>query len=231
MAEFFLTKLFEIGSPTDVFTIWDVFAALSLSFILSLIIAKTYQNTHRGVSYSQSFVHTLVIVGVVVSGIMLIVGSNIARAFTLLGALSIVRFRNAIKDTRDVGFIFFVMAVGMACGTKFYLMAIIMALSISVMVILMTRYNFGSKKVSEDLLKIHLPSEAEYESVLKPVFDKYLDSYSLVSIDGIDGKTSELSFVVAFKSKGQVNAFIEALKKINSNKKVQVIHGEHTIDV
>lgn len=231
MAEFFLEKLFAIGSPTDVFTIWDVLIVLSLSFVLSIIIARTYQSTHRGVSYSQSFVHTLVIVGVVVSAIMLIVGSNIARAFTLLGALSIVRFRNAIKDTRDVGFIFLVMAVGMACGTKFYFMAVIMALAISLMVVLMTRYNFGSKKVSEDLLKIHFPADSDYDRLLKPTFDKYLDAYSLVSIDGIDEKTSELSFVVSFKKKGTANSFIDSLKKTNSNKKVQIIHGEHTIDV
>lgn len=51
---------------------------------------------------------------------MCIVGSNVARAFTMAGALSIIRFRNNIKDTRDIGFIFFALAIGMAMGTQFY---------------------------------------------------------------------------------------------------------------
>ena len=84
--------------------------ALSLSFVLSSIIGWVYKFTHWNVSYSQSYVQTLVIVGMVISLVMLVVGSNIARAFALVGALSVVRFRNAIKETRDVGFIFLVMA-------------------------------------------------------------------------------------------------------------------------
>ena len=84
------------------------------------MIGLVYRLTHRGISYSQSYVQTLVMMGMVVSLIMLVVGSNIARAFALVGALSIIRFRNAIKETRDVGFIFFAMAIGMATGTRFY---------------------------------------------------------------------------------------------------------------
>ena len=101
-----------------------------LSFVLTMMIAFVYRATHRGTSYSQSFVQTLIILSMVVGVVMLIIGSNIARAFTLVGALSIVRFRNAVKETRDVGFIFFAMAIGMACGTRFYLLAIVSTLVI-----------------------------------------------------------------------------------------------------
>ena len=123
MVSAFFDSLMDAGSPANVFTTMDVLIVLSLSFILNMVIAVVYQKTHKGVSYSQSYVHTLVMMGVTISAIMLIIGSNIARAFTLVGALSIVRFRNAIKETRDVGFIFLTMAVGMACGTRFYLTA------------------------------------------------------------------------------------------------------------
>ena len=113
-----------VGDFTGVFTIWDIVIVLCLSFSLSLIIGKVYQVTHKGISYSQGNVQTYVLMAVVVAVIMLVIGSNIARAFSLVGALSIVRFRNAVKESRDVGFVFWAMAVGMACGTRFYLMAV-----------------------------------------------------------------------------------------------------------
>ena len=91
---------------TGTFSVADITMAMVLSFVLCAIVGLTYRMTHRGISYSQSYVQTLVLMGMVVSLVMLIVGSNIARAFALVGALSIIRFRNAIKETRDVGFIF-----------------------------------------------------------------------------------------------------------------------------
>ncbi len=84
------------------FTVADVVISLVLSFVLTSIVAKLYQQTHKGTSYTQSYVHTLVLMGMIVSLVMLIVGSNIARAFSLVGALSIIRFRNAVKETRDL---------------------------------------------------------------------------------------------------------------------------------
>jgi len=117
--EEFNALITQLQDVTNVFTAQDLILTLVLSFVLAVIIAYTYRGTYHGASYSQSFVQTLVLVSMVVAIIMLIVGSNIARAFTLVGALSIIRFRNAVKETRDVGFIFFAMAIGMACGTRF----------------------------------------------------------------------------------------------------------------
>ena len=102
----FTTLLSSLQDATNVFTVWDVTLVISLSFLLSLVIGWVYKNTYQGVAYTQSYVHTLTLMTMVVAVIMLIVGSNIARAFALVGALSIVRFRNAVKDTRDIGFIF-----------------------------------------------------------------------------------------------------------------------------
>src|SRR5687767_11828066 len=127
---------------TGTFSVMDVAIALALSFVLSVMIAWVYRATHRNVSYSQSFVQTLIILGMLISVIMLVVGSNIARAFALVGALSVIRFRNAIKETRDVGFIFLVMAVGMAVGTRFFTLAAVAAVTISLVIFLMYRFNW-----------------------------------------------------------------------------------------
>ncbi len=109
--------IFNFQDLTAEFSILDVVLVLTLSFALSAFIGWIYKLSHRGASYTQSFVFTLVLNGMVVALVMTIVGSNLARAFSLVGALSIIRFRNAVKETRDVGFIFFTMAIGMAVGT------------------------------------------------------------------------------------------------------------------
>ena len=87
----------QIGDVGNIFSMVDVLTALLLSTLLGLVVTTVYQKTHDGLSYSKNFTQTILIFGVVVSMIMMIIGSNIARAFTLLGALSIVRFRNPIK--------------------------------------------------------------------------------------------------------------------------------------
>lgn len=104
-----LKEVEQFGDLTGAFTVLDMFVVLMLSFILCLVLGFIYRYTHKGVSYSQSYVQTLVVMGVTIALIMLIVGSNIARAFALVGALSIVRFRNAMKETKDIGFIFMAM--------------------------------------------------------------------------------------------------------------------------
>ena len=92
---------FNFQDLTGEFSVLDVVLAMTLSFVLSLFIGWIYKITHKGTSYTQSFVYTLVLNGMVVALVMMIVGSNIARAFSLVGALSIIRFRNALKETRD----------------------------------------------------------------------------------------------------------------------------------
>ena len=128
----------------NTFGIAEVFLALGLSFALCLALAYFYRQSHRGLSYSVSFVHAMVLLGVTVSMIMLIIGSNIARAFTLVGALSIIRFRNPVKDSRDVAFIFIAMAIGMSVGTGFYLAAVVFTLFACFMAYALTRFDIGS---------------------------------------------------------------------------------------
>ena len=93
------------GGHEQVLDIWVLLIALVLCYLCSLSIGLVYRYTHRSPGYSQSYVQTLVLTSLVTTLIMLVIGSNLARAFSLVGALSIIRFRNAIKETRDVGYI------------------------------------------------------------------------------------------------------------------------------
>jgi uncharacterized membrane protein YhiD involved in acid resistance len=196
------------------------------------MIGWIYQITHRGASYTQSYVHTLVLNGMVVAVIMLIVGSNIARAFALVGALSIIRFRNAIKETRDVGFIFFTMAIGMAVGTRFYLLAVVAAIVISLIILIMSRFNWYARRVVNQILKVQVPNDASFDTLFDNLFVKYTSSSELISVDTVhNGMLTELTYSIGLKSEGKIQEFLAEIKRINGNNRVTIIAGYNSTDL
>jgi uncharacterized membrane protein YhiD involved in acid resistance len=225
-------EIFKFEDLTGVFSVTDVVLSLLLSFLLCAMIGWVYQATHRGTSYTQSYVHTLVLNGMVVAVIMLVVGSNIARAFALVGALSIIRFRNAVKETRDVGFIFFTMAVGMAVGTRFYLLAAIAAVVISLIILLMTRLNMFARKAVIQILKVQVPNEAPFDSLFDHLFMRYTSSSELISVDTVrNGMLTELSYSVGLKHENTMQEFLAEIKQLNGNNNVTLITGYNNTDL
>lgn len=226
------TLLNQLQDSTQTFTGQDVVLTIILSFLLSLIIGWVYRATHQGASYSQTFVQTLVIVSMVVGIVMLIVGSNIARAFTLVGALSIVRFRNAIKETRDVGFIFFAMAIGMACGTRFYLLAIVATLIICLLIWVMSREDMFAKDLREQILKIRLPADIPSDTLFDDLFAKYLSYSDLIAMETVQaGTLTELVYGVELRKGVNSQQLINDIRKLNDNNKVSLITGLHEVDL
>ena len=226
------TLLNSLQDSTQTFTAMDVVLTIVLSFTLSLVIAWVYRATHRGTSYSQTFVHTLIIVSMVVGVVMLIIGSNIARAFTLVGALSIVRFRNAVKETRDVGFIFFTMAIGMAVGTKFYLLAVVAAVVISLMILIMTRFNWYERRMASQILRVQVPNGMPFDMLFDKPFVKYTDSSELISVDTVhNGLLTELTYSIGLKKADRVQEFLTEIRNLNGNNKITLIAGYNSTDL
>ena len=225
-------NIFNIQDLTSEFTVMDVVLVLVLSFALSAFIGWIYQLTHRGTSYPQSFVFTLVMNGMIVALVMLIVGSNIARAFSLVGALSIIRFRNAVKETRDVGFIFFTMAVGMAIGTRFFLLGIIAAVVISLVIVLMTRLNWFAREMPAQILRVQVPNDTLFDSLLDRAFIKYTSASELISVDSVQsGTMTELIYSVGLKKSALMQDFLAEIKKLNGGHKVTLIAGYNGTDL
>jgi uncharacterized membrane protein YhiD involved in acid resistance len=154
---FVLDRLFDL-SEAGAFHIFDLVAGLVLSALLTFALVQTYRSTHRGATYSVAFLQALFVLTACTTLIMIVVGSNIARAFSLVGALSIVRFRTAIKDPRDVGFVFAALAIGMACGTGFYAAAIVFTLFLCGLMLLLGRFNVGAVDSSEAIVRVTLAS-------------------------------------------------------------------------
>jgi len=228
----FLNFLQQIQGNTDVFSISDVVFTITLSFILCSIIAWVYRATHNGISYSQAYVHTMIMIGMIVSIIMLIIGSNIARAFTLVGALSIIRFRNAVKDTRDVGYIFYTMSIGMACGTRFYLVAIVSTLMMSFFLWALATFNLFAKEIREQILKINLPSDLPYQTLFEPTFNQYLRRVELIAVESVQGGSqTELVYSVELKRPKESHSLLEQIRTLNQNHKVSLVTGLREVDL
>ena len=219
-------EIFNLQDLTGEFSVLDVVLAMALSFLLSAFIGWIYKVTHRGTSYTQSFVFTLVLNGMVVALVMMIVGSNIARAFSLVGALSIIRFRNAVKETRDVGFIFFTMAIGMAIGTKFYLLAVIAAVVISLVIVLMSRFNWFERQMASQILRVQVGNEASFDTLFDQAFLKYTSSSELISVDSVHGgMLTELTYSIGMKKAGLIQEFLSEVKRLNGKNMVTLIAG------
>ena len=217
---------------TSLFTLVDVAIVMLLSCGLSMACATIYRSTHRGTSYAQSFAQTLVLMGMVTALIMLIIGSNIARAFSLVGALSVIRFRNAVKETRDVGFMFLVMAIGMACGTRFYVLATFATAVFAAVLTAMFKFDMFSKRVVERILRLRMPSDRDHERTLEPVLREWLADSRLVAIETVaGGALQELVFTVVLKPNRAPHAFLEALRAVNDNNKVALVVGQQEVDL
>ncbi|HET6202573.1 MAG TPA: DUF4956 domain-containing protein [Planctomycetota bacterium] len=152
---FVLDRLFNL-TEAGAFRLFDLLTGLLLCALLTLALVQVYRSTHRGATYSVAFLQSLFILGACTTLIMLVVGSNIARAFSLVGALSIIRFRTAIKDPRDVGFVFASLALGMGCGTGFYAAAILFTIVLSLLLLVLSRLNVGAASAREAIVRVTL---------------------------------------------------------------------------
>jgi uncharacterized membrane protein YhiD involved in acid resistance len=232
----FTTLLSSLQDVPVVFSSWDIGLAVTLSFLLSMVIGWIYMNTYQGVAYTKSYVYTLTLMSMVVAVIMLIIGSSIARAFALVGALSIVRFRNALKDTRDIGFIFFAMATGMAAGTRLYILAIFGTISIGFLWWLITKLDPFARNVKDQILKIRLPVDVGYDSRLfESTFAKYLHRFDLISVETVQAGTltelMELMYDIKLKQRAKAGELLDEVRKLNHNNKVVLITGYHSVDL
>ena len=114
--------------------IQTVLLVLLVAFLVSLIIFLTYKNTYSGVMYNPRFNISLIMITMITTMVMVVIGSNISVSLGMVGALSIIRFRTAVKDPRDTAFIFWCVVSGLACGTQNY--TIVLAGSIVICIIL-----------------------------------------------------------------------------------------------
>lgn len=219
---------FNIVSPIT--NIELIFSLVSAAF-LNLLLAKAYIETHGGYSYSKSYVHSLVLVGIIIALIMVIIGSNIARAFALVGAMSIVRFRNPVKDSRDLVFIFASIAIGMACGTGFYVFAAIFTFIFVIILLGMRWTGFGDLKLQNYVLKLRL--DASGKEAVSRVCEATCNQYSLVSLDRLNQEdgNEDVVYEVELKTSVSYDSFLKQLHEQAKPQLVTLLVGESNVNV
>lgn len=207
----------------------DVLINLVLAFILGLAIAILYKKKHRGLSYSQAFVTSLVFVCVVMSLVIMVIGNSLARAFGLAGAFSVIRFRTAVKAMRDIAYLFFTLAIGMACGTSNYVIAILGTILIGAIIFFLDKINFGSISRFEYILAFQ--TDSQKQNLYNPIFEQYLKDKILLNARSLEsGKLLELTFNVRLKNKEDFQNLIRDLRKTRGISKVSVISSSNNIE-
>jgi uncharacterized membrane protein YhiD involved in acid resistance len=218
-------------STMPAISLWQLLFSLCTSAALCTLLAKVYIFTHSGHSYSRSYVHTQVFVGITIAVIMLIIGSNIARAFALVGALSIIRFRNPVKDSRDVAFIFTSMAIGMAAGTGFYLYALIFTMFFSFLALAFHRYRFGESSVAFYVIRIRMA--ATLRDQLESKLAETCTTFSIISVDRMAGQNAFDDFIyeINLRDNQKYEDVVRQLSDISESVSVTLLVGESSVNV
>lgn len=196
-------------------SLYEVVLNLLVSVFCGLFISFIYRITYRGPSYSRTFAHSLVLLTMITSIVILVIGNNLARAFGLVGAMSIIRFRTAIRDTQDIVFIFFSLTIGMAAGVGLSLLAFVGTLMISIVILLLVHTDFGQSQKQQHLLQISYKSSAGNDSRLAEILARYCRQVKLMNLKNV-GPTGELDafYQVVLKSKQQPEELIRELNTL-----------------
>lgn len=206
-------KQFETGV-----TFTDMLWSLLLAFILGLFILLVYRKTFKGVLFSKGFALSLVLLTMVTAVVIRTISSNLALSLGMVGALSIVRFRTAIKDPVDTVFMFWAIAVGIMSGAGLYLIGIIATLLVGIFYTIIT---LTYKKVSLPYLLIirHDPEAVDDIKTFLAEFRKNKIKSKTVNRNGAE-TTVELSF------KGEEADLIDRLLDINGVKDASLVSYE-----
>ena len=210
----------------------EIIVNLVISFILGIIISLVYKKTHKGLSYSQSFLITNIFVCVIVCMVIMIIGNSLARAFALVGALSIIRFRTVVKDTKDTAYIFWSLASGMACGTGSYFIALAGTIIISGIAFILFFTNFGSIIKSEFILQFRtVAGDNKVTSEYNKIISNYAKSSTLLHSEASGGgKTIKISFDIVMKEDMQQDELISKISNISGLSEVVLVAAKSDVD-
>ena len=187
--------LFTTDQAASIVGAETVFFIILLSFLIGHFIGWIYMLTHRGLSYSQTFTASLVVVPGLVALMILLMSGSLVFAFGLLAVFAVVRFRNVLKDTRDTTFILWAIMEGLAVGTLRYSTALIGALGIAAVFFYVRVTSFGSRHRYDAVLSLRLTQDlAGGVSSLKLILRKHCSRTLLASERRLSDEGLDLSY-------------------------------------
>lgn len=193
-----------------------VLLVLLIAFLVSLIIFITYKNTYTGVMYNPRFNVSLIMITMITTIVMVVIGSNISVSLGMVGALSIIRFRTAVKDPRDTAFIFWGVVSGLACGTQNYTIVIAGSIFICLILFIFKKIAVADNKYTIIIRGTNISIE-EVESKLMTVNKDFKCKGKYIN------KTS-VELIYETKIKKKINdEFIEELNSVSGVETINIV--------
>ncbi len=194
-------------------------AATAVGLIISLI----YLFTHKKEGYSQAFCVALILLAPIVGMVILVIGNNVATAFSLAGAFALVRFRSAPGDPKDIAFVFMSVTMGLTCGLGYWIWAVMGTAILCVIILILHFTNYAGKKGERFVLRITVPETLNYVGAFDECLNKYCKSFKMTRVKSVDfGALFEISFDVDIKDSKQIREMIDDLRAMNGNLKIML---------
>ncbi|MCR5208216.1 MAG: DUF4956 domain-containing protein [Eubacterium sp.] len=194
-------------------------SASAIGFFISLI----YLLTHKKEGYSQAFCVSLILLAPIVGMVILVIGNNVATAFSLAGAFALVRFRSAPGDPKDIAFVFLSVAMGLTCGLGYWIYAIIAVVVLGVIILVLHFTNFAGRDRNRFELKITVPETLNYAGAFDETLKKYTKRFEMKRVKSVDfGALFEITFDVTMNDPSEIRKMIDDLRVLNGNLKIQL---------
>ncbi len=201
--------------PTTAISIEYLLICTLASIILGLgcAVIYMYRNT-----YSKNFVVTLALLPAMVQLVIMIVNGNVGAGVAVMGAFSLVRFRSIPGSAKEIGSIFFAMAVGLATGMGYLAIAFVFLIVVGLMTLLLNTINFGEQESIEKELKITIPENLDYTGLFDDLFAKYTKGTELIRVKTTNmGSLYELYYHITLKGSEIEKSFLDDLRCRNGN--------------
>lgn len=206
------------ASTTDSLTLSGLLLALGAALALGLLISLSYIKTHKDEGYSSGFTVTLIMLPAIISIIIMLIGNNVARAFSLAGAFSLIRFRSAPGDPKDIAYVFFTLAVGLACGMGYIAYGALFAVILCFVMIALKAINYANPQTSNMQLKITVPEDLNFQGLFDDILAKYTNSWTMKRVKTSDfGTVFELVYLITLRQPAEQKNFIDELRCRNGN--------------
>lgn len=201
----------------------NVVISMALAIVLGLVIAGVYRYTHRGMNYESGFLSTLVLLAPIVAVVMQLIQGDLVLSLGLVGSLAIIRFRTPIKDTRDMVFIFWVIAVGLGAGTLNWTIAVISTLLITIVTTAFYLFKYGRPLHAEYILVVSGTMPRGEEKVDRVVRNRRANVQ--LRNHEIQGDSWELTYELRFarENEASVRRVVGDLKGLAETEKVSLL--------
>jgi len=226
-------QLEETPLTVGAFNPESILLSLLLAFILGQVIAWVYYATHSGLSYSRSFVQALIMITVVVAMVMEVIGNNIITAVGLMGALALIRFRNIIKDTRDIAFIFCALVIGMATGSQRYATAMVGTTVLSLIAIYLYVTSFGTHEPHNGFLRFTLRGHVGPKHPIPDILKHFCGNFTLISSQesGFGSPVVEYAYQLMIRNSAKNELMLSELKKVEGVENISLTMQEQLLEV